>query len=272
MSDEDDYMSDKFLCGDVRPSLVQQPNKKRQISLEEKKNEHIKRQKQESMARKGIVNNKSLEESLKKPIENQNKGFQMLAKMGYKPGEALGKKMSGEETDSRLIEPIGISIKSDRGGLGRETALRDLAERRRQKREQQLRNRLVGGETVTVEQFRKRAQEKADERFAIGALKRSQLSCETLDLENGIKEAELSWFWPERNENVNEEGSDEVANETNESAGVNDNEEEYTSAEKLEILTSYLRTSYKFCFWCGVRYKDQDDMNSNCPGESRDEH
>lgn len=139
--------------------------------MEEKKKEHIKRQKQDSMARKGIVNNITLAESLKKPIENQNKGFQMLAKMGYKPGQALGKKISGNETETRLIEPISISIKSDRGGLGRETALRDLAERRQQKREQQLRNRLVGGETVTVEQFRKRAQEKADERFAIGALK-----------------------------------------------------------------------------------------------------
>lgn len=139
--------------------------------MEEKKKEHIRRQKQESMTRKGIVNNKTLEESLKKPIEDQNKGFQMLAKMGYKPGQALGKKISGNETEKRLIEPIGISIKSDRGGLGRETALRDLAERRQQIREQQLRNRLVGGETITVEQFRKRAQERADERFAIGALK-----------------------------------------------------------------------------------------------------
>ncbi|XP_011184792.1 G patch domain-containing protein 11 [Zeugodacus cucurbitae] len=271
MSDEDDYMSDKYLCGDVRPSLVQQLNKKRQISLEEKKNEQIKRQKKETMTRKGIVNNKILEESLKKPIEDQNKGFQMLAKMGYKPGQALGKKNTGNDKETRLIEPIGISIKSDRGGLGRETALRDLAERRQQIREQQLRNRLVGGETVTVEQFRKRVQEKADERFAIGALKRCQLTCETLDLENDINEAELCWFWPERNEIVNEKDPDEV-NEPNEREVVDDNEEEFTTVEKLEMLTSYLRTSYKFCFWCGVRYKDQDDMNSNCPGEMRDDH
>lgn len=272
MSDEDDYMSDKFLYGDVRSSLVQQPNKKRKISMEEKKKEHIRRQKQESMTRKGIVNNKTLEESLKKPIEDQNKGFQMLAKMGYKPGQALGKKISGNETEKRLIEPIGISIKSDRGGLGRETALRDLAERRQQIREQQLRNRLVGGETITVEQFRKRAQERADERFAIGALKRCQLTCQTLDLENGIEKAEIGWFWTVHSENVNEKDSDESVNEQNESEVVDDIEEEFTPAEKVEMLTKYLRTSYKFCFWCGVRYKDQNDMNSNCPGELRDDH
>ncbi|XP_036346200.1 G patch domain-containing protein 11-like, partial [Rhagoletis pomonella] len=110
----------------------------------------------------------------------------------------------------------------------------------------------------------------ADERFAIGALKRCQLTCETIDVENGIKEPELSWFWPERESNLSEE-----ANEAPEDIAIADDisdEEEFTPTEKLEMLTSYLRTSYKFCFWCGVHYKDQEDMSTNCPGEGRDDH
>uniref|UniRef100_W8B7W6 Coiled-coil domain-containing protein 75 n=1 Tax=Ceratitis capitata TaxID=7213 RepID=W8B7W6_CERCA len=170
MSDEEDYMSDKFLSGDVRPSLVQQSKSKRELALEDQKKEHIKRQKQESRLRKGIVDAKTLEESLKKPIEKHNKGFQMLAKMGYRPGQALGSKRSCNLEEKRLLEPIPISVKSDRGGLGREAALLDLSEKRRQIREKQIRDRL-GGEEVSVEQFRKRAQLKAEERFAIGALK-----------------------------------------------------------------------------------------------------
>ncbi|XP_054747600.1 G patch domain-containing protein 11 [Anastrepha obliqua] len=272
MSDDDDYMSDKFISGDVRPSLIQQSNKKRQIAMEQSRKDHIKRQKQESMERRGIVNNKILEESLNKPIEEQNKGFQMLAKMGYKRGQALGKETAGSKTEARLTEPIGISIKSDRGGLGRETALRDLAERRRQIQEQQLQNQLTGGEAVSVEEFRRRAQQRADERFAIGALKRCQLTCETLDIENNIKEPELSWFWPGGNTELNEEVAGEK--EPKDSVLTDDasTEEEFTHVERLEMLTSYLRTSYKFCFWCGVCYKDQQDMTSNCPGKLREDH
>lgn len=46
----------------------------------------------------------------------------------------------------------------------------------------------------------------------------------------------------------------------------------YSSAEKLEMLTSYMRTSYNYCHWCGVHYKDFDDLDSNCPGLTKDDH
>lgn len=47
----------------------------------------------------------------------KNKGLAMMAKMGFKPGVALGSK---ENKDARL-EPVGISIKDDRGGIGLDT-------------------------------------------------------------------------------------------------------------------------------------------------------
>ena len=52
-------------------------------------------------------------EGLQKSIDSSNKGFAMLAKMGYKAGESLGKSNSGR------IEPIPIEVKNDRGGLGK---------------------------------------------------------------------------------------------------------------------------------------------------------
>ncbi|XP_067615282.1 G patch domain-containing protein 11 [Eurosta solidaginis] len=275
MSDEeDDYMSDKYLSGDVRPSLIQQTNKKRQLAMEERKKEQTKRQKQESLARSGKIDQKALQESLNRPIEHQNKGFQMLARMGYKPGQALGRETTCTEVEKRLTEPIGINIKTDRGGLGRETALRDLKERQRQIHEQQLRKKLTGGDVVTVEEFRKRTQQRADERFAVAALKRCQLSCETLDTEHGLQEPDLKWFWPERLE-ISNEADDETVNDTpqvNVEPNDTSQEEDYTTAEKLEMLTSYLRTSYRFCYWCGIRYKDDDDFSANCPGDTRDDH
>merc|ERR1719228_2974918 len=62
------------------------------------------------------------EEGLAQSIaQPSNKGFAMLAKMGYKAGSGLGKDNTGR------VEPIAVTVKADRGGLGRETALRQLA-------------------------------------------------------------------------------------------------------------------------------------------------
>lgn len=44
------------------------------------------------------------------------------------------------------------------------------------------------------------------------------------------------------------------------------------TSEKLEMVTSYLRTMHSYCHWCGVHYEDATDMNSNCPGSTKDEH
>ena len=54
-----------------------------------------------------------LKEGLKKTIDSNNKGFQMLAKMGYKSGESLGKSNSG------IVDPIPIVVKTNRKGLGK---------------------------------------------------------------------------------------------------------------------------------------------------------
>ncbi|KAG9229666.1 hypothetical protein BJ875DRAFT_182582 [Amylocarpus encephaloides] len=58
----------------------------------------------------------SLSKSLLEDPETaaKNKGLAMMAKMGFKPGVALGSK---ENKDARL-EPVGISMKEDRGGIG----------------------------------------------------------------------------------------------------------------------------------------------------------
>lgn len=60
----------------------------------------------------------ALEASSLKP---ENKGFNLMLKMGYKSGQALGK--SSAESKDKLLEPIPIEIKTGREGLG-QAALR----------------------------------------------------------------------------------------------------------------------------------------------------
>ena len=53
-------------------------------------------------------------EGLQTSIDPSNKGFEMLARMGYKAGESLGKSNSGR------VDPIPIEVKTknDRSGIG----------------------------------------------------------------------------------------------------------------------------------------------------------
>ncbi|KAF9008878.1 hypothetical protein BDQ17DRAFT_1275135 [Cyathus striatus] len=42
--------------------------------------------------------------------------------------------------------------------------------------------------------------------------------------------------------------------------------------DRLQILLQYLRDKYAYCFWCGMEYKDDKELQSQCPGPSEDDH
>ncbi|TFK43348.1 hypothetical protein BDQ12DRAFT_674821 [Crucibulum laeve] len=42
--------------------------------------------------------------------------------------------------------------------------------------------------------------------------------------------------------------------------------------DRLYLVLSYLRDRYAYCFWCGVEYKDHEEMESQCPGPDEDDH
>lgn len=240
--------------------------------MESKQKEHIKKQKELKMST-AAVNNDKLQEALSKPLAEENKGFKLLAKMGYKHGQSLGKISSSDcagsgVMHSRLTEPIGITLKTDRQGLGRQAALEELNERRRKIREQRLKKEF-GGET-SIEEFRRRTNQKCEEKFVLNALKRCQVTCETLDLEANLNKPELPWFWPERaTENTD---SDEEDPTNKDDVTEKEKQEEFSNSEKLEMLTRYICTSYLFCYWCGVRYNNEQDLNDSCPGLTKDDH
>ncbi|XP_034115785.1 G patch domain-containing protein 11 [Drosophila albomicans] len=263
MSDEeDDYMSDKFLSGlqEVRPSLINSRVKKRQVEVQTKQAESNKRQREASKATS--VDNSRLQQTLSQPLAADNKGFQLLTKMGYKAGSGLGK-----QADAR-IEPIGISIKNDRGGLGREAAMAELAAKRQELRQAHLLRKagIDSGEDLSSEAYRRRATQKAEERKLLYDVKRCQQTCESLDLAARVTEPALDFFWPAKAIEKTEEETDI------EEAEQEEKEEQYSAKEQLDLLISYLRTSYQFCYWCGTHYENAEDLDSNCPGLTRDDH
>lgn len=101
-----------------------------------------------------ILEQERRDEGLSSAISTQNKGFAMLAKMGYKEGQAIGKSSKG------ILEPIGIDIKTDRGGLGRDAALKQLKEHRQAIRLNRLK-RNDDNNIISTDEFRKRMTLKA---------------------------------------------------------------------------------------------------------------
>lgn len=186
----------------------------------------------------------------------------MLAKMGYKQGDSLGK-----EGTTGITEPIPLEVKIDRGGFGRETAMKQLAAYRENKKRQRLAR--ASGEAITPEEFRRRMVQRSQAKQVEGDLRKSQKACEGLDEDNAVAEPAMKWFWPERHTKKvsDEEDVDEVEEDE-----VEEDEEEFEPSEKLEMITNYLRTTYLYCNWCGVKYEDATDMESNCPGNTKDDH
>ncbi|KAI9317381.1 hypothetical protein BX666DRAFT_1877308 [Dichotomocladium elegans] len=257
MSDsEEDYMSSKFL---VTPE-DEQPK-----TYSQRRKDQLREQQQKAYIKpRAQLEQEAREKGLQESVAEGNKGMQMLMKMGFKKGMALGK--SGEG----LKAPIAIELKQEsltmevgRSGVGTKRALDEEAKEQESKRIH-----------VDPEDYRnlmaQRAREAHTERRAAAAAS----LVEGLDKGKGI-EANVLWIFniPEKDKGDEEDHADE---EETEKLPYPEEEMEELRAlpldDRLERLVGYLRTEHMYCFWCGAKYDDQQDLAENCPGPEEDDH
>lgn len=199
-----------------------------------------------------------LQEGLNTSLSSSNKGFAMLQKMGYKEGQALGKSESG------IVVPINIQVKNDRCGLGRDAAIKEIQEYRAQARLKRL-NKGDEVEQITPEQYRRQMALKSQTKQIDFDLIKAQKACERLDRDLNVGYPIMKWFWPENRLPVDPDEEKTSEDEEKEP-------EKYDSSEKLEMLTRYLRSCYFYCIYCGTKYENVADFQTNCPGTNRDDH
>ncbi|MBN3309195.1 GPT11 protein, partial [Amia calva] len=235
-------MSDAFLnkMQDVRPGVPMVRRAKVEKKKEEQHKEKNIKNRQKSFKEQET---ESREARLQSSLGNENKGFALLQKMGYKAGQGLGKQGAGR------VEPIPLNIKTDRGGIGMEEVKKRKAEEKLEhyRHKMHIKQQV---QTQTLEQYRVRLKTEREERQAEGDLRKSQRACEQLDSQKGITEPRENWYWPAPMTEEKEEESEEEE-ETDEEE---DKGEELTSLDKLQILTSYLRGVHFYCIWCGTMY------------------
>lgn len=172
----------------------------------------------------------------------------MLMKMGYKPGQGIGKTRSG------MTEPIPVEVKVDRQGLGKTL-----------KKKESHGSTKTKLDNVDTRNFRSRIAQEKTEQLQKFDLYKSQKVCQELDTKKNIEKPEESWFWPESKEEKEiDDTDDDIKHDLH--------DETLSNLEKLESLTSYLRKKYFYCIWCGMKFNDEDDLRDNCPGSTRNDH
>lgn len=265
---EEDYMSDKLL------RLVDKQQEKRAKTYAELRKEAARESERlQEENKKMFMRNREEEarkEGLSKALTKENKGFQLLQKMGFVPGSSLGKAEVG------LIEPIAVDVRTKRYGLGATEMVQERVKQSEIEFEEYLKDR---DETIrtTEEQFHNQASRDFSRKHLAKDLKDSMAACEVLDKKKGV----MSPYWLSADLERRQKLRDQVLEhyelsidpaeepgdgETGIVVGFTDDE------ELLRKVTAYLRETHFYCQWCGVEYNDEEDLSQECPGDTREDH
>ncbi|GAB5592335.1 hypothetical protein Unana1_07235 [Umbelopsis nana] len=285
-SDEEDYMSAKFL--DEPEEL-----KNKELSYAEKRKKTLREQQKKAYIKpRKVLEEEARQQGLQKGLDEKNKGMKMLMKMGFKQGMTLGK-------ESGIAKPIEVEMKAGRGGIGLDSQEKRL-------REEELEQELAKRPKIDPVQFRDQlSAQKREAKLHRWAAAAGKL-CEKLDKDQDI---EFNVLWLLNPDNVpneeNELGAQDVdgpvplleeglakekpmeqpepektATDTHLHQPLQLNDEQlaqyaelqsHSVADQLNRAITYLRTNYCYCFWCGVKYEDEEDLK-NCPGPTEEDH
>ncbi|KAH6709638.1 hypothetical protein BKA61DRAFT_614686 [Leptodontidium sp. MPI-SDFR-AT-0119] len=115
--DEDDDYMNMVIAEPAVPqketSMQRRQRQKREAEIRGRVKSKSELAEEEKAAREAALSKSMLADI----ASSKNKGLAMMAKMGFKPGNALGSK----DNVGARIEPIGVSMKEDRGGIGLDT-------------------------------------------------------------------------------------------------------------------------------------------------------
>lgn len=299
--EEDDYLNMTF---DEVPSSKKETSLQRTARL---KKEAADRGRVLSKAELASKEKAARDEALATELDSANKGAKIMAKMGFKAGDALG------QSDDARKQPIELLMKDDRGGIGmdsekkrkiREAAealeagekrqkvsAEEFRERNRIEREESRAEGLMWGAMKVLEGFEedkvdsdqggeasenaqdapnakiKRTKKLSDVNILYRPLVKQRLE---RDRERQIR-IELNNSLSTRNEDDSDE---QEADDPIQYADDDDEEllkfEALPSTERLAKVVQELRQEYFYCFWCKHRYEDAE--MEGCPGLTEDEH
>ena len=287
--EEDDYMSMAIL----EPT---QPLQKETYTARRarKQREAEARSRPKSKAELAAVADAVREDGLSTALPSTSKGFQMMAKLGFRPGSALG---ASTNLNAR-IEPLEIAVKEDRGGVGHENEkkrkFREEAEKVESSEKKQKADEGNYRERVGREREEKRVEgvcwgamrvleglEAPVEGFEKVPRGKVNVLWRGLVREREEKERERRARYDllqslSKNASYTEEDEQDRHTFGMEEEDFEEEDEELDAFVALEgkvrlrILVGYLREKHFYCFWCKCKY--ENESMEGCPGVEEDDH
>ena len=290
-SDEaDDYMS-MTISEPTRP-LEKETYTQRRVR---KQREAEARSRPKSKAELAAAAVAARDDALSTALPATSKGFQMMEKLGFQPGNALGASTSS----NARTEPLQITVKEDKGGVGMEN------EKKRKFREE-----AAAVETSEKKQkaeegdYRERVGREREEKRVEGQCWGAMRVLEGLEQPEGLekmplKKVNVLWRGLLRDREANERArrmrydlqqsltkdknyadpeEDEQDSQAlgREEEDVEEEDEELDEflvlegKQRLRRLVEYLRAEHHYCFWCKCKY--EDEKMDGCPGLEEDDH
>lgn len=237
--------------------------------------------------------------------DSSSKGFKLMAKLGYKAGQPLGR-----SADART-EPIPLALKPDRGGIGLDAATKRKVAEAAEAHTKKARAKQVG--------YRDRIRGEREEKRLDGLLLAAQKVAETLDDDDDegvsgpqrlrpLSSIDVRWRGLRRRRmdddlerrmradwqhsvsplptyhdpdldraDLQALGREEkrcVVEEEDGGLAAEDAElvefESLPAADRLQSLVDFLRDRHFYCFWCKFKYPDS--AMDGCPGTSEEDH
>ena len=303
---EDDYMT-----MEIQENLSTQPETFQQRRLRQKR-EAEDRARPKSKAELARDADKAREKGLATVVGNDSKGAQMMAKLGYKPGAPLGAPGNVHARAEPIVMELkegkeGIGALNEKKRKFREEAeQKDQSEKKMKEDEEDYRVR------VAKEREDKRAEgqwwgamkvlqgleeeEKTKDGGAAPMETRMRqrrtrdvpMLCRPLVADRRDREKEgqrrhdmlqslsrnPTYDDPEEDAHDRQALGCEVEDESD---GDEEDEEllgymRLPASERVTKVSTELRETWHYCFWCKHRYKDSTELKNECPGETEDEH
>lgn len=282
------------------------PKQKYETSLQRaarKRREGEERARQKTKEEKEAEAEAAREAALSTALPTSSKGFKMMAKFGFKQGDALGK------SENARKEPVQVNIKEDRGGIGLESekkrkfkeqmekaqreAKRSKAEDLdyREAQRQQMREKKLERDLYSTQKTAERLHDEAagikdsseiplknvNVLWRTLARRRLEKARETQQ-QQYLKNSLLSRATHE-DEEEDEDYKIAMGHEATTAVIADDLEEEDPELEEFEAqpieerlqkVVAYLRDKHHYCYWCGHQYSDA--AMEGCPGATEEEH
>eukprot|EP00158_Paraphelidium_tribonemae_P007578 Partr_v1_DN28290_c1_g1_i2_m75341 putative coiled-coil domain containing 75 len=260
--EEEDYMSTAFLDRLASRNPQRKPLNKRPPAPPQK----LSAKSQEEAKRK---------QGLETALSTENKGFQLLAKMGYKPGKALGS-TSSTTAAAALTEPIPISMHSGRSGIGVESTLKAKRKELEDHEIEEYQEHIALMDK-RVDEFAHTAAAAFTRKRVAGDLRKAMIACEDLDRRGGKENGDDMYWWT-RHVELQTWNKRQLQALTEDIPDTADKPAEYpfdsieNEEEKLRLVNEYLRHEYRYCIWCGCGYQNLEELERECPGDAYDDH